>query len=107
MARVTCELKWLRGLLQCLGVYVRDSMWVYCDSQSALHLVKNRGCHERSKHIEVDCHFLMDVIIDGTIVTSYVPMGSQLEDIFTKPLGATQFIALRDKFSIHNLHAPT
>ncbi|GAA0149624.1 hypothetical protein LIER_08758 [Lithospermum erythrorhizon] len=107
MARVTSELKWLRGLLQCLSVYVRDSMRVYCDSQSALHLAKNPVFHERSKHIEVDCHFLRDAIVDGTIVASHVPTGSQLADIFTKLLMATQFIALRDKLGIHNLHAST
>ncbi|GAA0145515.1 hypothetical protein LIER_05696 [Lithospermum erythrorhizon] len=58
MARMTCELKWLRGLQQCLTVYVRDSMRVYCDSQSALHLVKNPVFHERSKYIELSIHNL-------------------------------------------------
>lgn len=58
MAAATCELKWLRYLLDDSGVRQTTSMRLYCDSQSALHMAKNPIFHERTKRIEVECHFV-------------------------------------------------
>ena len=100
MAAITCELKWLKGLLLSLGVHHPKSIPLFCDSQSTLHLAKNPVFHERSKHIEVDCHFLRDAILDGLITPSYVPTRTQLADIFTKALGKSQFDLLLSKLGI-------
>ncbi|GAA0156439.1 transmembrane signal receptor [Lithospermum erythrorhizon] len=107
LTALTCELKWLKGLLMGLGVSSIDAVPVYCDSQSALHLAHNPVFHERSKHIEVDCHFVQDAIQDGTIVASYVSTTSQLADFFTTPLGKQRFDFLLCKLGICDLHAPT
>ncbi|GAA0162877.1 transmembrane signal receptor [Lithospermum erythrorhizon] len=104
---LTYELKWLKGLLMGLGVSSIDVVPVYCDSQSALHLAHNPVFHERSKHIEVDCHFVRDTIQDGTIVASHVSTTSQLADFFTKPLGKQRFNFLLCKLGICDIHAPT
>ena len=63
IAAITCELKWLKGLLLSLGVHHPNAIILFCDSESALHLVKNPMFHERTKHIEVDCHFVRDAIM--------------------------------------------
>ena len=107
MASITCELKWLRSLLLCLGVEHPKSINLYCDSQSALHIAQNPVFHERTKHIEVDCHFVRDAIQNGIILPSYVPTKVQLADIFTKALGKKQFEFLLGKLGIYNPHAPT
>ncbi|KAJ9548782.1 LOW QUALITY PROTEIN: hypothetical protein OSB04_021325 [Centaurea solstitialis] len=107
IASVTCELKWLKGLLDSLGVQHPRAISLYCDSQSALHLAKNPVFHERTKHIEVDCHFIRDAIQDGIITPSHVSTNCQLADIFTKALGKHQFDFLLSKLGICNPHAPT
>ena len=107
MTAITCELKWLKGLLLSLGVHHPKAIPLFCDSQSAIHIANNPVFHERTKHIEVDCHFVRDAIQDGLISPSYVPTTAQLADIFTKALGKTQFDLLMSKLGISSLHAPT
>lgn len=106
MAATVCELKWLRELLTSLDIKKSLPMVLSCDSQSAIHLAQNPVFHERSKHIEIDCHFTRDAITDGIIQPVHVPTTEQLADIFTKPLGVRQFHYLLDKLGILDLHAP-
>ncbi|XP_021765561.1 uncharacterized protein LOC110730065 [Chenopodium quinoa] len=63
--------------------------------------------HERTKHIEADCHFVRDAITDGLINPSYVPTTVQLADIFTKALGKVKFEFLLRKLGICDPYAPT
>ncbi|KAL2922825.1 Retrovirus-related Pol polyprotein from transposon TNT 1-94 [Bienertia sinuspersici] len=107
MATLTAELKWLKALLQSLGVAHPKAMRLYCDSQSALYIAQNPVFHERTKHIEVDCHYIRDAIQDGIIRPSHVKTDEQLADIFTKALGKKQFLYLLGKLGICDLHAPT
>ena len=72
MAYLTKELIWLKRILQPLGVNHNQSMRLYCDSKAALHIGNNPVFHERTKHIELDCHFIRDEILAGTIATSHV-----------------------------------
>lgn len=60
MAVTTSELKWFKSFLRSLGVIHSSPMKLFCDSQFALHIAKNLAFHERTKHIEVDCHFVRD-----------------------------------------------
>ncbi|GAA0172664.1 transmembrane signal receptor [Lithospermum erythrorhizon] len=107
MVVITCELKWLKGLLASFGVDHSQSMELFCDSQSALHLAHNPVFHERTKHIGIDCHFLRDVVLEGIIRMTYVSTTNQLADIFTKVLGRREFEFLLRNLNILDLHAPT
>ena len=107
MAAACSELIWLKSLLRSLGVSHSSPMQLKCDSQSAMHIAANPVFHERTKHIEIDCHFVRGQLTAGNVSTTYVASAQQSADLFTKPLGAQQFQFLLRKLDILDLHAPT
>lgn len=107
MATACQELMWIRELLQSLGISHTSPMQLVCDNKVVLHIAANPVFHERTKHIEFDCHFVRDEIVAGNIATSHVRTNDQLVDLLTKALGRDQFNYLLDKLSVRNLHVPT
>jgi hypothetical protein len=62
-----CELQWLKYLCDDLHVSITLPFSVFYDSQSAIQLAKNPSFHERSKHIEVDCHLIRTQLQENLI----------------------------------------
>ena len=86
LADTTSELLWLRWLLKDLGVSTSSTTPLYCDNQSAIHIAHNDVFHERTKHIEIDCHFIRYHLLHGALKLFSVSSKDQLADIFTKSL---------------------
>ena len=86
LANTTSELLWLRWLLKDLGVSTSFATLLYCDNQSAIYIAHNDVFHERTKHIEIDCHFICCHLIHGALKLFFVSSKDQLVDIFTKSL---------------------
>ena len=84
LADTTSELLWLRWLLKDLGVSTSSATPLYCDNQSAIHIVHNDVFHEQTKHIEIDCHFIYYHLLHGAFKLISVSSKDQLADIFIK-----------------------
>nr|XP_009786981.1 PREDICTED: uncharacterized protein LOC104235010 [Nicotiana sylvestris] len=72
------------------------------DNQAAIHIAKNHVFHERTKHIELDCHFIREKLLDGLISLSFVPSSSQIADIFTKALSGPLHRSLMGKLGVRS-----
>ncbi|GJR39330.1 retrovirus-related pol polyprotein from transposon TNT 1-94 [Tanacetum coccineum] len=86
LADSTCEISWLKCLLHDLGINIPTSTLVMCDNASTIALANNPVQHARTKHIEMDCHFVRDKIRQGHIKPLFVTSQSQVVDILTKGL---------------------
>ena len=107
MAAALRETRWVRRLLKDLGAEQKLPTRFFCDSKAAIHIAANPVFHERTKHIESDCHSVRDAVKDGTIVTQHIRTDSQIADLLTKALGRVPFQHLVSKLGIVNLHSPT
>ncbi|KAL0641314.1 hypothetical protein Bca4012_102595 [Brassica carinata] len=84
MLKLTNELVWIKGILKHLEIEQSTPMTMHCDNQAAIHIASNSVFHERTKHIEVDCHKVRQMIILGVILPCYTRSEDQLADVFTK-----------------------
>uniref|UniRef100_A0A2N9FRK8 Reverse transcriptase Ty1/copia-type domain-containing protein n=1 Tax=Fagus sylvatica TaxID=28930 RepID=A0A2N9FRK8_FAGSY len=106
MAHTTCELTWLRTVLQEFGLLTQSPTPLYCDNQAAIHIASNPVFHERTKHIEVDCHFVRSKMESKDIITPFVPSRSQLADIFTKALPKNAIDSICSKLGVIDIYSP-
>ncbi|KAG7536926.1 Ribonuclease H-like superfamily [Arabidopsis suecica] len=84
MKQLTNELTWLKALLKDLRVEQDTPITMHCDNKAAIHIASNSVFHERTKHIEVDCHKVREKIVQGVTLPCYTRSEDQLADIFTK-----------------------
>lgn len=100
MASATAELTWLSYLLRDVGFSLPEPPQLFCDNISALYLTVNPVFHSRTKHIQLDYHFVREKFAQGTLITRYVPSANQVADMFTKPLSRALFFPLRSKLGL-------
>ena len=105
MVLATCELIWLKQLLQELRFRKNGQMTLVCDNQTTLHIASNPVFHERTKHIEMDCHFIREKIASRCMTTSFVNSSDQLADIFTKSLRGPRIQFICNNLGAYNLYA--
>ncbi|XP_071718996.1 uncharacterized mitochondrial protein AtMg00810-like [Rutidosis leptorrhynchoides] len=100
VANVVSESCWLRNLLLELRLPISKTKLVFCDNVSAIYLSGNPVQHQRTKHIEMDIHFVREKVARGQIRILHVPTRFQIADIFTKGLAHILFEDFRASLSI-------
>ncbi|XP_062103516.1 uncharacterized mitochondrial protein AtMg00810-like [Humulus lupulus] len=100
LAHLTAELSWIQGLLKEMRLKISSTPVIWCDNMSASALASNPVYHARTKHIELDIHFVRDKVIQGKLEIRHVPSHDQLADCLRKGLSHTRFRFLIDKLGI-------
>lgn len=100
LAYTTADIQWFLFLLRELGIFLRQPPLLHCDNVSATYLASNPVLHARTKHIEVDYHFLRERVLRGDLKIVFVSSTDQTTDIFTKGLSSVRFKFLRDKLMV-------
>jgi hypothetical protein len=100
IANVVAELCWIRNLLLELHYPVSRASLVYTDNISALYLAANPIQHQRTKHIEIDLHFVREKVQRGLVRVLHVPSRHNFSDIFTKGLPRILFEDFRNSLSL-------
>ncbi|GKB87010.1 ribonuclease H-like domain-containing protein [Tanacetum coccineum] len=107
VANAVAETCWIRNLLRELHSPLSSATLVYCDNVSVVYLSCNPVQHQRTEHIEIDIHFVRDLVAIGEVRVLYVPSRYQFALIFTKGLPSSLFEEFRTSFSVRCSPAPT
>ncbi|XP_022019453.1 uncharacterized mitochondrial protein AtMg00810-like [Helianthus annuus] len=100
MANTAAEIVWLTHLLRELHALPPDRPTLLCDNKSALFLTQNPVSHKRAKHIDLDYHFIRELVSSGKLYTCFVLTKLQVADIFIKSLPRSHFEVFRDRLGI-------
>lgn len=104
MAQATCEVVWFDVLLSDFGIKRTKVVPLFCDNKAAVYLTSNLAFHERTKHIEVDCHTIRERYTSGLIKPMHISAKLQIADIFTKALPLPVFARLVSEMGLRDIH---
>ena len=107
VANGVAEATWLRQLLLELHAPSRRASLVYCDNISAVYMSSNPVQHQRTKHIEIDLHFVRERVALGDVRVMHIPTSAQYADIFTKGLPTSLFQEFRSSLNVQGFDDQT
>ncbi|PRQ37607.1 putative RNA-directed DNA polymerase [Rosa chinensis] len=107
MAHGVCEMLWIRNVLKDLGYKLRQPMDLHCDNKAAIEIAHNPVQHDRTKHVEVDRHFIKENLDRKVIRFPFVNSKEQLADVLTKGVCRKIFDSSVDKLGMIDIYAPT
>lgn len=103
LAHASADISWVQMLLKDLHVSLISTPTLWCDNISAIALASNPVFHARTKHIEVDYHYVRDKVVNRELLVRHVSTTDQVADIFTKPLSSARFNYLQSKLTVTKL----
>jgi histone deacetylase 1/2 len=100
MALVTAEVYWLRMLFKELAIGLLHTPTIWCDNIGAIALASNPVFHARTKHVEIDYHFIREKVCNNDVKVQHVSTVDQIADVFTKGQTAQWFQYLTNKLMV-------
>ena len=100
LADTASEILWLHWLLADLETSQSSPVDLYCDNRSAIQIAHNDVFHERTKHIEIDCHFIRQHLLRHELQLVSIGTLDQPADLFTKPHSPSRFRVLVSKLKL-------
>ena len=100
MALATSEIMWIQSLISKLQVSYVSPPVFWCGNLGAISLATNPVFHQRTKHIEIDMHFVRDRVLAKQLDIRYVDSTHQVADLLTKPLHVPQYEFLKSKLPL-------
>ncbi|KAH9671623.1 retrovirus-related pol polyprotein from transposon RE1 [Citrus sinensis] len=100
LAAACAEITWLQSLFSEMNLQCTSTPMIWCDNKSATELAKNPVYHSRTKHIELDMHFIRDKVVAKELQINYIPSEEQIADVLTKPLTFNHFNFFRSKLNV-------
>jgi hypothetical protein len=107
VTNAVAECTWLRQLLGELDCPLEKAMVIFYDNVSACYMSSNPVHHKRTKHIELDVHFVREKVAVGECKVLHVPTTQQFADVMSKCLQTASFQEFRDSLCVANNNAHT
>lgn len=89
------ELLWLRRMMEYYGFTDKNPTILQSDNMGAIHLSSKSVFHGRTKHIEIQHHWIREVVENGDLRLAHCPTEDMIADVLTKCLGKSHFKRLR------------
>ena len=100
LAYTAIEIAWLQSLFTELGSQINGTPVIWCGNVSVGALAANPVFHARTKHIEIDAHYIRKQVLTKKLHIQYVPSKLQIVDLLRKALSVTQFTELRKRLNV-------
>ena len=100
VANTTAEVMWIQTLLYELGIQTPQAAKLWCDNIGAKYISANPVFHARTKHIEVDYHFVRERVARRLLEIEYISTKDQVADGFTKPLTVRQMEIFKNNLNL-------
>jgi hypothetical protein len=103
VANATAEIMWIQTLLKEIGIQAPPAARLWCDNLGAKYLSSNPVFHARTKHIEVDYHFVRERVMKILLQIDFIPTGDQVADGFTKAISVRQLENFEHNLNLRQL----
>ena len=107
MAQRVCEVLWLKRVLEELKRLISFPLKLYCGNKIVISITYNLVLHDKTKHVEIDKHFVKEKLEEGVICTPFVLTTHQVVDILTKGMLRQPFELQVSKLGMTDIFAPT